>query len=509
MSDVRLWKVALAGLAIAGLLYGALALRERIFPQPPNLLLISVDTLRADHLGCYNYPRPTSPNIDRLANRGVLLERFVSPRGLTDPALATLLTGLEAHHHKVRYNFQRPEGFLNLATVLGEKGYLCRAYLSNSGDFIRLGFDDQSQGFTNFTQHTRRDRHITRLATKFLIQQNQSSNQPFFLWLHYMSPHRRYRPPEPWDRGLDGKSPQSADYYDVRLEDYMADKADLSDGTLEAIINYYDGCVAFVDSLVAEVLATLEAQGLEENTLVVFTADHGDELYEHHHYFLHQLSMYDGTLQIPLIFRWKGKIARGVRIAEQVGLVHLMPTILDLLGVKLEHPIDGESFRDLLDSYAEGATGSNVPAVRRRWQERPILIEMIREEGCAYGVYRHPYKYIFLEESVGFRSQPAPLSSGRATTLVYPPVQLFDLVADPEETENLAGKQPALQAELHQIVQEKMLDFADCLKDRFPDVSAMPPGQIEALDAELRALGYTGPGSLRQRNPAKDTPPKR
>ena len=147
--------------------------------------------------------------------------------------------------------------------------------------------------------------------------------------------------------------------------------------------------------------------------------------------------------------------------------------------------------------------------LRRDAVDDQILIEMIRQEGCAYGAYRHPYKYIFLEESVGFRSQPSPLSSGRATTLVYPPAQLFDLEADPKETENLAGKQPAVQAELHRIVQEELLDFADCLRDRFPDVSTMTPGQMEALDAEMKALGYTGPGSLRRSNPARENSPAR
>ena len=141
MDNLNLGKTVLLGLVLAGALLGGLQLKDRLFPAPPNLLLISVDTLRADHLGCYGYSRPTSPAIDRLAVEGILLERFISPRGLTDPALSTLLTGLEPYHHEVRYNFQLPEDEITLAHILGEEGYRCRAYLSNAGDFTRLGFD--------------------------------------------------------------------------------------------------------------------------------------------------------------------------------------------------------------------------------------------------------------------------------------------------------------------------------------------------------------------------------
>ncbi len=503
MLRVRLRNVALAGLAIGVVLSGALALREKIFPRGPNLLLISVDALRADHLGCYGYPRPTSPNIDALAKRGVLLERFISPRGLTVPALATLLTGLECHHHRVRYNFELPKDCINLAHVLREEGYQCRAYLSNADGLLRMGFDDASQGFSNYINHIKRDRLITEMGRKFLVERAQTSNAPFFLWLHYMSPHRPYKPPEPWERGLDGQSPRSSKHYDDRLEQYMAGKADLSDGTLEAILNYYDGCVALVDALVAEVLATLRAQGLEENTLVVFTADHGEELYEHLDYFLHQLSMYDGTLQIPLILSWKGKLPEGVRVAEPVGLVHLMPTILELLDIQLQHAIDGESFLALLRSYRGGEPGSEPQAVRRDWRQRPILIEMIRQEGCAYGVYRYPYKYIFLEEETGFRTQPASVPNRPVTTHYYRPEQLFDLVQDPKETQDLAQEQLEVRAELHQIVQEELLAFIDCLQAGNPDLSTMPRGELEALEEQMQALGYLGPSRFRNGRPAE------
>ena len=364
MFEIRLRNVLLTGLIIGVVLFGALSLWEKLFPPPPNLLLISVDALRADHLGCYDYPRPTSPNIDALAGQGVLLERFLTPRGLTVPALSTLLTGLECHHHRSRYNFQLPKDCDTLAHLLGQRGYRCRAYLANADAMVRVGFDPASEGFSRFANHAKRDRSITELGIRFLQDQTSQADRPFFLWLHYMSPHRPYKPPEPWERGLDGHSPRTSKHYDERLEQYMEARADLSSGTLEAIVSYYDGCVAFTDSLVAEVLAALEAQGLAENTLVVFTADHGEELYEHLHYFLHQLSMYDGTLHIPLILYWKGKLPSGVRVSEPVGLVHLMPTILELLGVNLEHEIDGASFWPLVQSYGASNPPEAALAVR-------------------------------------------------------------------------------------------------------------------------------------------------
>jgi len=502
MLEIRFWKVLLIGLILGAVLFAALSLWEKLPPSPPNLLLISVDALRADHLGCYGYPRPTSPHIDALAARGVLLERFLTPRGLTYPALSTLLTGLECHHHRSRYNFQVPEDSVTLAHILGEQGYQCRAYLANADEMIRVGFDDASEGFSHIINHTKRDLAITERGVRFLQEQAQARRKSFFLWLHYMSPHRPYKPPEPWERGLDGQSPRSSKYYDERLERYMQARADLSGGTLEAILNYYDGCVAFVDSLVAEVLAALEEQGLDDNTLVVFTADHGEELYEHLHYFLHQLSMYDGTLHIPLILYWKGKLPQGLRVSEPVGLVHLMPTLLELLGLDLEHEVDGESFRPLVQSYTGDRPPREAQAIRNNWLFRPVLLEMVLEEGCAYGVYRHPHKYIFLEEAVGFHTQPAAVPGRPVTTHVYPPLQLFDLVRDPKEKENLVEKRPELQAELHPIVQEKLLSFTDCLEDRFPETDSIEPHVLEALEA----MGYVVPGHSKREPPSEPIP---
>ncbi len=498
MLTANQWRYIALVLAAIALAYALPSLLRRRSVSPPNLLLISVDTLRADHLSCYDYPRPTSPNVDRLAEQGVLFERFVSPRGLTHPALATLMTGQECHHHGVRYNFQLPRHSTTLAQILRDEGYLCRAYLSNAGNFVRLGFDDQSVG-ANFPDHTEHDRKITRLGVEFLQERARGSRQPFFLWLHYMSPHAYYEPPAPWDRGLDGTCTRSSEYYKLRLDDYMAERADLStDGTLEEIINYYDGCVAFVDSLVGHVFETLDAQGLGEDTLVVFTADHGEELYEHHHYFLHQLSMYDATLHIPLILRWKGRTDEGRRIPLQLGLVDLMPTILDLLGVEWTHDMDGQSFGHLAGTESEVEEQADAEAVGRQGQLRPILIEMIRDEGCAYGVYQHPFKYIFLEQEISFVKKRIPSSIEPEPVLVYPTEQLFDLADDPKEARNLFRQEPGMRDAMKQLVDEHLLAFADCLHDRFPDMSYLNADRLKQLDEEMKGLGYIGPGQVQE-----------
>lgn len=497
MNEINLVKLVLIGVALAGVILGAIWLWDMIFPPPPNLLLISVDTLRADHLGCYGYGRPTSPNIDQLAQEGILFEHFISPRGLTVPALSTMLTGLELCNHRVRENFQLPEDSLNLADILGAKGYQCRGYLSNAGHMLRLGFDEASQGFTDFTNHTPRDRLITDLGVQFLIERSRLRRKPFFLWLHYMSPHRPYIPPEPWDRGLDGQNKQSAHYYDARLEDYMADRADLSDGTLDEIINYYDGCVAFVDSLIARVLATLDEQGLSRNTLVVFTADHGDELYEHHHYFLHQLSSYHGTLHVPLIIRWKNKLPQGIRVPEYIGMSNLMPTILELMRVPLKRKVDGESFWSLAETYYQEMPSAQVDSIRQEWLERPVYVEMYRLEGVTFGAYQHPYKYLFTHYEEGkdsFESQPAPQSSGRPTFLFYPEAQLFDMVEDPKQTRNLALENPDLFQRLRDEIEPQLVCNPLAETNVFDHHIELPESELE----KLRALGYLTPSDIRK-----------
>jgi len=495
-SDVALWRWAFGGLVLALALAGGLRIWEIATAPPPNLLLISIDTLRADHLGCYGYPHPTSPNIDLAAAQGVVVERCISPRGLTLPALATLLTGMETYHHKVRYNYHNPKGLVTLGHVFRDRGYLCRAYLANADVYAQHGFDSDSRGVTKDFPYdqVRRDREITAFGVDFLKERRANSKKPFFLWLHYMNPHRPYIPPDPWAQGLARKNTRSAAFYNSHLEHYMADREDLSDGRLREIVDYYDACTAFTDSLVGQVLQTLREQKLEENTLVVITSDHGEELYEHLHYFLHQVSTYDGTLHVPLIFLWKGTLPAGVRIPESVGLLNVAPTLDELLGGKGNWNVDGISFRDLLQTYADADNSSEADSIRRTWTERPIFIEMVRPEGNAYGVYRHPYKYVmycYNPDETGFITQPVPVSGRRTARITYPPEELFDLAGDPGEIHNLVETLPAVRHQLKGLVKQTL--------DQYPEWQEV---DVSVIDEEgrktLEAMGYlTGDAASR------------
>lgn len=495
MNKISLSRWTLIGLAIAALTFILANLPGWLAPRPPHLLLISFDTLRADRVGCYGHPQPTTPAIDRLAGEGMLFERVISPRGLTHPAIATMLTGLEPFHHKIRFNYHKPQGLTTIADVLADQGYRCRAYLANADDFSRLGFDEESRGVTDLFlyNHAKRDREITRLGVEYLRSYPRKSRQPFFLWLHYMSPHRPYTPPEPYERGLDGKARIPSSHYDRQLETYMAAKADLSGGTLEEILNYYDGNVRFADDLTAQVLEALRDTGLEKNTLVVFTSDHGEELYDHLHYFLHQVSMFDGTLHIPLILRWPGKIPPGLRVREQVGLVHLMPTLADLLGAgeAIKRPVDGVSFRDLMQTYIDARPSPASQATRLAWQNRPVWIEMVRPEGNAYGVYQHPYKYFRVDYEEGvtaYLTQPMPQSDRVSAEIAYPPEMLFHLEDDPDENTNLLQARPEVRDRLAASVEAMLKSNPDW---RGVDVNVID----EAGLARLRAMGYLDGGT--------------
>lgn len=464
MQQVNVLWWLIVGLVVAGLCYGAIVVYERQAAPPPNLLLISIDTLRADRLGCYGYPRPTSPNIDQLASEGILLHNFYSPRALTAPALATMLSGLEPFNHRVRYNYHDPKHLRSMAHVLSDEGYLCRAYLANTGWFIKRGFDSGSQEFSDIIDHTIRDNTITSLGIQFLSQRNPDSDQPFFLWLHYMSPHRPYMPPDPWERGLNNTNQRESIYYEERLDNYMAEKIDLSDGRLAEINNYYDGCVAFADSLVAKVLKTLREQGLEDNTLVVLTADHGEELYEQNHYFLHQVSMYHHCLRVPLILKWPGHLPPGLKVSQQVGMVNLVSTLLSILGVKNPLPSDGVDFTELLETYYPGGLNAEAFEIRQKWDKRPIYIEMVRPEGFVFGVYKRPYQYIWQEEPRVFASFPGESPVKRSADIFFPAEQLYDFVLDATCGNNLVDSRPVVRAELRSIVKQILAENPETLE---------------------------------------------
>ncbi len=288
----------------------ALALLAAAGPPPaPNLLLVTIDTLRADRVGAYGSAAGTTPALDALAREGVLLEDAVAHVPQTRPSHACLFTGRLPFEHGIRDNFSKPldPGTPTLASILKERGYatggFIGAYPVSRDSGLSRGFDAFDDPFAAASSvATRRDRSERRgqeVVDRALEWLRAPRTTPFFAWVHLFDPHAPYDPPPPFRQRF---------------------AKDL-----------YAGEVAYADSQVQRLLAWIEGAGLRESTLVVVTSDHGEGLGDHgedeHGFFV-----YDTTLRVPLVLRWPGRLPAGLRVGGQFRGVDLLPTLLELLG---------------------------------------------------------------------------------------------------------------------------------------------------------------------------------
>jgi len=281
-----------------------------------NIVLILVDTLRADHLGCYGYQRPTSPNIDRLAKESTLFEQAFSHSPWTMPSGASIMTSLPPRDHGIT-NWKQPlaERHLTLAEQLKKGGFATAAVVSH---FIFEPKYNFNQGFDFFDYSVLEKGHpkkihssgeVSDIAIKQLDELGESGN-PFFLWLHYFDPHNDYLKHEGHDFG-------------------------------DEEVDRYDSEIAFTDHHVGRVLQKIEALGLRDKTIVVFMADHGEEFRDHGG-LRHSRTLYSEVLRIPLIIHTPGFSPQ--RIKTTVKESDLAPTLLTLIGQSVPKAFAGETF---------------------------------------------------------------------------------------------------------------------------------------------------------------------
>jgi len=402
-----------------------------------NLLLITLDTTRADHLGCYGFDAAETPVLDALAAQGVRFHDAVTSVPITLPAHTTMLTGLDPPNHGVRDNGEyslNPEKE-TLAEILGNAGYETAAFVASYVLNARFGLD---QGFgvydTNFTVATgtltlegtpaleRPAAEVTGAAVSWLKQRKR--DRPFFCWVHYYDPHARYVPPPP---------------FDARFPDQP-----------------YDGEIAYMDQQIGVLLEGLEADGARNNTLIVVVGDHGEALGEHGEPF-HSKLIYESTMWVPLIFACPGKF-RGPYVVDDVvvSITDIFPTVLELLAIEDSPPCDGKS---LIHASAD--------------RDRTVYIETLApfmDHGWSplYGLRRHEVKYIL-----------APRS------------EYYDLRVDPHELDNLYYRvSGAALAARNTLVTE-----LSTLLAKWPSLDGVL-ATAQELDAEaiekLQSLGYVG-----------------
>lgn len=392
-----------------------------------NIVLIALDTQRADHLGCYGYPKNTSPVIDSVAARGVVFERCYAPNIPTHPSFTTMLTGKEAiTHNVVNIGGGVPiePGVRLLPEILKDHGWQTGAVDTMGRHFTR-GFDhyvspqwDRSDPLT-----LRRAEHITDAALP-MIETLRAGEKPFFLFLHYWDPHTPYLPPAEF---RDMFYPPGNDPYDVNnhsmdpawndpmfqwyFHDWMPGVTD------SAYVNaLYDAETAYMDWQLRRVFAALEP--IQEDTLVVLTADHGEILDEQLGFYDHH-GLYEGDVHVPSIWFWPGTLPAGRRVPGFIQNVDFVPTFLEMAGIPDTEKTEGRSLLPCLRGESDG-NYDEVYLSEATWQVKR-------------GVRNTRWKFI-----QSFEPDP----HGR------PMQELFDLDADPTEQVNLAESRPEIVAEL-------------------------------------------------------------
>jgi arylsulfatase A-like enzyme len=325
-----------------------------------NVVIIGIDTLRRDHLGCYGYDRNTTPNIDKLAATGVLFENAVSQSPWTLPSFATVFTSLyPTQHGAVSRGDRMRTGFPTLAAILRANDYatgaLVNAPVMSPAYKLDRGFDYYSY------KGGIRDRVADATTVSALEWIDDNSGKPFFIFVHYFDPHVPYSPPPPYDTLFaPDSSAQSRRFF-------FPDKSHIDELTAsdwDEIRALYDGEIAFTDEAVRRLLEGLEERGLRENTLIILLSDHGEEFYDHGG-FEHGHTLYDELIKVPLVFALPGVVPDEVRIPRQVRLLDVCPTILDLVGIDSGTHFEGVSLKHLImgdNGQRETAEGRILPA---------------------------------------------------------------------------------------------------------------------------------------------------
>jgi arylsulfatase A-like enzyme len=362
-----------------------------------NVLLITIDTLRADHLGVYGYRRPTTPRMDALARRGLVFDQAYTYWPKTRGSFVGLLTGRLAAQsgygktHPLLLDFNP-----TLASVLKEAGYETVAIVDNPNVASSLGY---ARGFDRYREtweegalatEMDRTRAITEDGVRALGQAR--SDRPLFLWLHYVNPHAPYEPPAPWDTAfLDAEALRGPSLPAVNGFHGGVPRPWAKPGrSLGWYVAQYDGEIAAVDAEVGKLIEALDASVVRDRTLVVLTSDHGESLGEHGYYFDHGENLFDPSMRVPLVVAGPG-VGEGRRTDVLATTLDLVPTVLDALKISYPPDLAGESLLPAV--RGEGRPdrprlhGQNDRNLLAAWGRRFKVVAVPSDEGAHYALY--------------------------------------------------------------------------------------------------------------------------
>ncbi len=397
-----------------------------------NIVFIVVDTLRASRLGCYGYPMPTSPTMDRLAAEGAIFSRCFAPGIPTTPAHTTMFTGLHPLTHNIvchggQADLDRKTPVL--AEMLQNSGYTTAAVdnLYDMKSWLARGYE-----FYINPSHRHKLRLLVsceEINARALPWIREHSSEQFFLFLHYWEPHTPYLPPERYrtfyPAGRDPFSPEHTSFEPIKRQPFWEMFRDLWFNKLgpvtdaEYVASLYDAEIRHVDDGIAQVLAVLEETGLVEETLVILTGDHGESMYQHDIYFDHH-GLYDDITHVPLICRMPGRMAPGQTISPLVSHLDIAPTLLEAAGIAVPPSLEGRSHWKSLTGLEEPLGVKHVISCESTWQAKWA----VRTETAKFILAREPDRH------------------------GMPPRELYDLTTDPGETLNLAEDRPGQVAEM-------------------------------------------------------------
>ncbi len=440
----------------------------------PHVVMISVDTLRADHLGCYGYARATSPQIDALAGQGVRFSNAFCQASWTLPSHMSMITSQYPHVHGVEANEHAlPESATTLAEVLSAAGYQTGAIVSWVYLAEQYGFD---QGFDRFkellppphlvdsaTTASFKAEQVTDHAIRWL---ERDHSRPYFLFVHYFDPHIDYAPPEPFDRMFDadyqGEANGSFDWIFQFIKGVHHEPGIIQPRDLAYVTSLYDGEIRYTDTHLGRLFAAIDRTLGMDNTLIVFTSDHGEELNDHGSMEGHQWTLYDEVVHVPLIVRLPGGGQAGRVVETPVELIDIPNTILSLLDIATPETFQGQSRSHLLS----GPTPPGEPAI--------VYGEITRYNRKQY-VRNARHKLIHTDD-IGVNARGIPVKAG---------YELYDLFDDPAEQDNIYHPDLAVG---------RMLRFAlDRRKESTVAGATGKPDEVRPSEAELerlRGLGY-------------------
>jgi len=440
-------------------------------PAPRNVILISIDTLRADHLGCYGYKPKTSPNIDALAQDSALFLNTYALSSWTLPSHVSMLTSLFGIHHQVaRDDEVMDPDLLTLAEILRMQGYSCGAF--TGGGFVSAvyGF---SQGFDSYDEAPGRVFAQDSAARVFQTASDwidRHQERDFFLFLHTYQTHNPYSCPYPYKvMFLDDEAMLG----NIDVLGHVGGPEGifkpLPDAERRNIIGLYDGEIRYVDEkLIGPLVEKLKQMELYDQTLIIFTSDHGEEFFDHGGW-EHGHSLYDEQLKVPLVIKFPQSEHAGGKVDQIVSLVDIVPTVTDILGFKDSgREVDGRSLLPLVSGHdnkdrifladlAGNILNSHIPkkVASNRGKEKLIL---------------------------NHRFSPEDLDFFAFTPPKMPAVELYDLIADPLEKTIITDKRADLATRIIQWIEEisaaaKKLNTGKAVLD-------------EKLREQLKALGY-------------------